>query len=196
MKKKLFFIRHGNTLANKYNLWNGSFCDLELTREGHWDACDLGLRMSKYDFDIIYSSPLKRAYQTAGYIAEYQKHNVDVVIEDNLQEINFGDAEGKTLDYTKKIYPKLWSDFYWCTLDTWDSKFPGRNSESKHDAFNRIYDVVFRALLEPDKTIAFVAHAGIMHALIVGLRLPHFNYSNCAVNIVEYDTVTKEFKLL
>lgn len=196
MKKKIYIIRHGHTLANKYNLWNGTGIDFELTREGKYQALEAGQKLQKIALDAIYCSPLLRAYQTAIHIAQSQKKHPNICLYNDLQEINFGIAEGSSLEMMKDMYLVISDLSYWCTLDTWDYKFPGKSSESKHQAFNRAWKALFNILDTKAKNIAIVSHAGLIHSLQVGLRLKQLDYSNCAINVIEYDTKTQEFRVI
>lgn len=96
--KKLYFVRHGETAFNRARKWAGS-TDLELTRRGHRQAKHAGKTMSKrgLSVDVIVSSPLKRARQTAEHIAEHIDYPLtSIVIYDDLTERNFGVFEGNS----------------------------------------------------------------------------------------------------
>ncbi len=95
--KQLYFVRHGESEFNKAHKWTGS-TDSPLTEKGHDQAKKAGknLREQGLAVDIILSSPLTRAHQTAHHIAsalEYPPENIK--LHSSLVERSFGDLEGR-----------------------------------------------------------------------------------------------------
>ena len=84
----IYVVRHGQTDWNKENKLQGN-TDIELNDNGRKQALDLKGELKNIDYDIIISSPLKRAIQTAELI----NNNKPIIIEDNLRERSFGDFE-------------------------------------------------------------------------------------------------------
>lgn len=97
----LYVIRHGQTDWNINNLLQGS-SDIELNSNGIEEAKKVSTMLKNNDFNIIYSSPLKRAFDTATYVNRY--HNKDIFIDSRLIERNFGDFEGTNLLKNMKNY--------------------------------------------------------------------------------------------
>lgn len=90
---------------NKLNQWGGT-SNTPLTKKGVEQAKDVGKRAKdkNLSFDIIVSSPLDRAHNTAKHIAEAIGYPIDkIVLNDLFLERNFGILEGKTVDYA--LYP-------------------------------------------------------------------------------------------
>ena len=107
-KLKLILVRHGETLWNKEKKVQG-VSDVELSEEGLKQADKLGLSLRNEGIEVIYTSPLKRAYQTALKIAVF--HKAPIAIKAELQELNQGDFEGLTFkDLTEKhgTFLKQW----------------------------------------------------------------------------------------
>ena len=95
--KRLYFVRHGESEFNKSNLWTSS-TDVPLTEKGCEQAKKAGqlLKQAGESFDIIISSPLQRAYQTADHVAQAVDYPSDKIhLNDRLVERNFGSLEGK-----------------------------------------------------------------------------------------------------
>ncbi|MFA5954482.1 MAG: histidine phosphatase family protein [Patescibacteria group bacterium] len=90
---KFIFVRHGETDWNKKGLLQGHN-DTELNKTGIQQAVQLLPTLEKYHFDVIYSSSLKRAYETAKIISNH--FNVPIIISDHLKEKNFGSLAGKS----------------------------------------------------------------------------------------------------
>ena len=68
---KLVLIRHGESEWNKLNLFTG-WTDVDLSQKGHEEAIEGGriLKEAGYDFDICYTSYLKRAIHTLNHVLE------------------------------------------------------------------------------------------------------------------------------
>ncbi len=93
--KKLFFIRHGLSEGNKANIWSGGGVNSPLAEEGRAQAKETAKMAKKLDIDLIVSSPMERARETAEIIAEGIKYPKEkILISDLLVERNFGDLEG------------------------------------------------------------------------------------------------------
>ena len=91
----LYLIRHGATEANiqRPSWLQGGGTDLPLSPLGRKQASALAYALRFVTFDRILSSPLARAQETASYIAEQQK--VDIESYTALKEVDVGNWEGK-----------------------------------------------------------------------------------------------------
>ena len=147
---KLFITRHGETDGNVNELACG-VTESILTKKGRMQAQNLANRLhedkEKNNITAIYVSPLKRARDTAAYIEEALQ--LTAVPDVRLQEINFGDFEGKPWKNPRFLYihknPFL--------------KFPTGESFAQvvHRAYSIIEDVK-RKHTAGDGNILFVCH--------------------------------------
>jgi broad specificity phosphatase PhoE len=96
---KLILVRHGETPSNRENRVQG-ITDIALSEHGHLQVRRLADSLRSEKIDAIYSSPLKRAYQTAAAIARF--HGVTIETDRNLQEMNHGDFENVTIQELKE----------------------------------------------------------------------------------------------
>lgn len=95
--KNLYFLRHGESEFNKSMTWSGS-TDTSLTELGKVQAANAGeaAENAGLAIDMIISSPLSRAIETAKIFASKIKYPVqDIVVDDEVIERNFGSLEGK-----------------------------------------------------------------------------------------------------
>jgi broad specificity phosphatase PhoE len=90
---ELIFVRHGETEFNKHHQLMGQRIDAPLDEAGLEQAKEV-LEKLPSDFTLVYSSPLKRAVQTAKIIADHFHKNLEV--RDELMERDFGTLSGKT----------------------------------------------------------------------------------------------------
>lgn len=97
---KIFLVRHGQDEDNANGILNGKR-DNPLTDLGRQQAKAVAEKLKNNNIQIIYSSPLKRAYETARIIA--QELGVDeVIVDEHLTEREFGIYTGKPVaDITK-----------------------------------------------------------------------------------------------
>jgi phosphoserine phosphatase len=103
--EKIYLIRHGQDTDNAAGILNGRR-DTKLTSLGIQQAKQVAQKLYDNDISIIYTSPLKRAYETARIIAE--ELGIDkIVVDKHLTERDFGILTGKLLidieKYTNKI---------------------------------------------------------------------------------------------
>jgi len=89
---RVILVRHGETDWNQEGRVQGSGSDRELTETGKQQAESIGLKLRQERIQAIYSSPLRRALDTAQVIARH--HQVEVQIEPSLNEIYAGELEG------------------------------------------------------------------------------------------------------
>ena len=73
---KLVLIRHGESEWNKLNLFTG-WTDVDLSEKGHEEAKNAGklLKAEGYDFDVCYTSLLKRAIHTLNHVLDEMDRN-------------------------------------------------------------------------------------------------------------------------
>lgn len=89
---EIYIIRHGKTDWNNDRLLQGG-TDIELNQDGIDLAVKTGEGLKDVDFDVVYSSPLKRAYKTAELIVG--DRDIPIITDDRLREISFGSREGE-----------------------------------------------------------------------------------------------------
>lgn len=88
---RLFLVRHGETAANTEMRYIGSRDD-PLTPHGAWQAVQLAHALRQLPLTAVYTSPLRRAADTAAQIG--QACGREVHIEERLREGSFGEWEG------------------------------------------------------------------------------------------------------
>jgi broad specificity phosphatase PhoE len=170
-------MRHGETDANHKLIVQGRM-DNPLNEYGRLQAKRTAEYLIKNHerFDLVVSSPLKRAYETAKIMVDHFDFPKQVLINSQLTERNFGDYDGKQIDDT---YARL------VVSDT----IP--NMEKNADLENRVLTAL-QTLCEshPEKKILVVAHSHVIKAILVKL-LPDFTYTsylfNCSLNYLSFD---------
>ncbi|CAH2212323.1 histidine phosphatase family protein [Tepidibacter aestuarii] len=181
---KFIFIRHGLTLDNESMKLSG-FIDSKLSDTGKDQAKKTSIRLKVEKIDLIYSSPLRRAVNTAKEISRIK--NVEINICEEFKEMNFGDFEGLTFNEIesnhKEEYERLKSESF-------EYNFPnGENMIGFHDRISKKIDDIIKE--QDGKTVLIVSHAGVIRACLSHLiskdHTYHWNFKidNCSMTIVE-----------
>ncbi|MEU8245006.1 bifunctional RNase H/acid phosphatase [Nonomuraea sp. NPDC048916] len=100
----LLLLRHGETPLSVERRFSG-LGDAELTANGLAQAAAAAARLSRepYQIDVIVSSPLRRAMQTAEAVA--QRTGLQVEVDEDLREADFGAWEGHTFTEIQRRWP-------------------------------------------------------------------------------------------
>jgi broad specificity phosphatase PhoE len=155
-----YFIRHGETDWNQRNIIMGSI-DIPLNEVGLKQAQEAAEILKEESFDIIISSPRIRARQTAEIIAK--KAHRQILLEQDLAERIWGEAEGKPVDPTKSSF------------DDKDTP-PGAETFS---AFQRRVMEAVSSLLLIGKLPLIVSHGGVFKALTHSFGYESLSSANC-----------------
>ena len=152
MGVELWLVRHGETewsLSGQHT----STTDIPLTEHGRKRAEELRDYLAGKKFAAVFVSPRERAIETCK-IAGYG----DVaVVDDDLQEWNYGEAEGKTTPEMRKIYGPEWS--------VWSSPLKGGETvEAVGDRADRMIATALAAAPQGG-AVALFAHAHILRIL-------------------------------
>lgn len=100
-KKKILIVRHGSTEYNDRDILQGCI-DNPLNANGETEVKSLSEYLCNETIDVIYSSPLKRAMQTAEIINAH--HGAPVRPLDIFREIDLGDWEGLNYQFVRTEY--------------------------------------------------------------------------------------------
>ena len=155
---KIYFVRHGQSLGNAERIYLG---------HTDWDLSELGKEQAQYTatalkdekIDVIYSSDLLRAFNTA--VPHAKMRNMTVIPSKNLREVYVGEWEGRKVD---EIMVEYQQEF--CV--EWREHFgtfrcPG--GESVPEVAERIYNEVKRiAEKHTGETILITSHAAAIRA--------------------------------
>lgn len=103
---RLQLIRHAHTQWNELGKAQGR-TDIPLSETGHEQAKSLARALRNDKFDSVYTSPLRRSVQTAEYIS--RASGSELVFEDALTEIQFGEWEGLSFEHIGKKYQEIYA---------------------------------------------------------------------------------------
>jgi len=158
--KKVVLVRHGQTLWNLEKRTQGHL-DSPLTEQGVLQAKETAGRLKNYKFDLVISSPLGRALQTAEIISEELNIN-NIQINPNLSERHLGVLQGFTKEDSLKKYPSFFDS---------NSRFIQNSdipeAETLPEFLNRIKTAVKEIeQVSKDKNVLVVTHDGVLYAVM------------------------------
>lgn len=147
---RLELVRHGQTDWNLAGRVQGS-TDIPLNEVGRQQAHEAGRRLAASDWDLVVTSPLSRALETARIIAREIGADEPLVV-DALRERSFGTAEGLTgpeLDERRSRGERV----------------EGR--ERRHAVVDRVRPALEQLASDyPDAAILVVTHGGVIGSLV------------------------------
>ncbi|KGF73759.1 phosphoglycerate mutase [Neosynechococcus sphagnicola sy1] len=199
MATRVILVRHGESTYNIEQRVQGH-CDQScLTDHGRKGAQQVGQALQGLALEVIYSSPLQRAQETADIIrSQIQSlpHPPDLHLTDQLKEIHLPLWEGMLFEEVKSQYPEE----YRC----WQQQphnlcmqIPSVTGVTDFYPVPAVYDQARKFWLDvlprhPGVTLLIVAHSGINRALIntaMGLppdRYQRMNQSNCGISVLNF----------
>lgn len=183
----LFVVRHGENPANINREFSYKLIDYSLTPKGVRQAEETAAFFRDKDIHEVWSSPLKRALETAEIIAA--PHGLPVGLVEGFRENNVGDLEKEVpTDENWALHDRIIADWF---AGRHDATFPG--GEDFHTLIRRVREGIVEVLGEDadargDRRIVIVAHGGVKNAIARGLvtdidhdALPR-HIVNCAVS--------------
>ncbi len=152
----LILIRHGESELNKEGIFFGQL-DPNLTEKGREQGAKARKILKGIEYEKIYTSPLKRALETAEIININQK---ELIFEDRLKELNFGILEGMTYDEILKKYPKEAKKLE----EEWQT-YNYQTGESLLELQKRVIDFI-KSIDLGGKNIILVCHWGVINSIL------------------------------
>jgi phosphoserine phosphatase len=167
---KLYLIRHGETVWNQQRIIQGSGSDTELSETGKAQADKLAEALRDVPLSAIYSSPLKRAMDTAGAIARGRK--LKIIPEPGLMEVHVGEFEGMSLEKFAQGFSQFMVD--------WQTKGDAVNFKDGENLgkFKERVEAAVRKIVEDNKqgAVALVSHYFVTATAVcfaLGLPITH-----------------------
>ncbi len=188
---KLVLIRHGESEWNKLNLFTG-WTDVGLTEKGISEAMEGGrlLKDNGYDFDICYTSYLKRAVKTLNYVlSELDREWLPVYKSWKLNERHYGALQGLNKSETAKKYGekqvKIWRrsfDVLPPMLEENDDRNPANQEQYRCEDKNKLplgeslketiarvmpyFELEIKPQMKLGKKVLIAAHGNSIRALV------------------------------
>lgn len=191
MNYKLVLIRHGESIWNKKNLFTG-WSDVDLTNDGIKEAKEGGkiLKEEGYDFDICYTSYLKRAIHTLdNVLTEMDRSWLPVIKSWKLNERHYGALQGLNKTQTAEKYGEEQVKIWRRSFDVLPPKINENDERNPiyHDMYKNIpkdalprheslettiarvipyYEVIIKKDIINGKRVLIAAHGNSIRALV------------------------------
>lgn len=181
---EILLMRHAQTEANKNFVVQGRM-DNPLNEDGIRQAFRTGVYFADngIEFDMVISSPLKRAYVTAEQVNKGMLMHRPIVLDKGLIERNFGDYDGKEIN----------DDYYYLI-----KRGLVPNMEANDVLEKRVCDALIDICHKyPNKKLLVVTHSHVIKAILTQY-VDDFTYSstlhNCSLTKIVCDK--DELKIL
>lgn len=168
LMSQLVLVRHGQSTSNLANVFTGEL-NVNLTAKGEQEAHETARKLQGFQFDVAYTSVLRRAERTLEIIL-HDLHLTTIPVEHNaaLNERNYGDLQGLNKEETAQKYGadqvNEWRRSY-------DVAPPG--GESLQQTQQRVvayYTAEIVPHLQQDQRVLIVAHGNSLRALSMYLE--------------------------
>ncbi len=155
----LYLVRHGESYSNLNGDYTGQQ-DSMLTETGYKQAGRILSYFNGIHIDVIYSSDLTRAYETALPISKV--HRVPIIKRKDLREIYGGQWEGVLFSEIGTLFPE---DYAKWENDMAESRCPG--GESVREVCARALSAVEEIVRNhPDQSIVIASHGLLIRTLL------------------------------
>jgi broad specificity phosphatase PhoE len=195
MSNTIYFIRHGQNLANITHQFSYKKVDFSLTETGVAQAQATARVFAGQPIDEIYSSPLKRAVETAEIISASLNH-LPVQIIEEFREINVGSFEGSPVtDEIWRLHDEILNDW---VEGNHDRHFPdGENYFGLRDRMQQGLQLVLAG--KENRRVIIVAHIAIIALTLKDIAgvpkdlIEMRKMRNCAITEVEFPSMNGRF---
>lgn len=187
---KIIISRHGETEENRAGIIQGHLPGV-LSELGKEQAGKLANRLKDEKIDLIVSSDLARASDTAKEVAKFHD-GIKIVLDERLRELDFRDFQDKPRKNLNIDKDKA----------SWDS-LDKLNIEGSKDIFYRAGKFVEYIENVSEKNILLIGHSVICNAVIANLLNEKIEYfrnmmdlGNTSITVLEGENGIMKLKLL
>ena len=182
--KKIYLIRHGETESNKKGIFRGRL-DIPLSQSGKEQASSVFNYFKEKNIELVFSSPLSRALETAKTIFPNKKIKID----ERLNNLDLGNWSGVEKEKIKKERPDEWN--MWVNSPE-KIKFP--EGESIKDVYKRVNSLLNSLKKVKADKIALISHRSVLKTLLaasIGMKdnfFWKFHLDNASISILIYNS--------
>ena len=178
MRKDFYIFRHGQSTYNVAGRTQGQTNDSVLTEQGKEQAVLVGEKLKNKGIDIIVTSPLKRAMQTAELAN--QALNVPVETDEHFIEVNVGVVEGLHYTEIRDKFPDIFEKMHIPGTEFENVCYP--EGETRKQVRERVFAGLEMWAQKPNyKTVAVSSHGIMLSQTLTALGLDAVEVKNGAV---------------
>ena len=178
MRKDFYIFRHGQSTYNVVGRIQGQTNDSVLTNLGKEQAKEVGKKLKSKDIEVIISSPLFRARQTAELVN--LTLNKKIIEDEKFTEVDVGVVEG--MDYTeaKEKYSEEFKKMHSQGSDYDDACYPG--GETRKQVRERIFrGLDYWASNDNYQCMAVASHGIMLSQILIALGDKQIDIPNASI---------------
>ena len=186
---KIYMIRHGETDWNKKRKLQGQV-DIPLNEFGKLLAKETAPALADVPFAVCYTSPLKRAAETARLVLGDRE--VPIVLDKRIQEMSFGEFEGLCCREEGWNIPDPGFRNFFNAPEVYQPPKGGESFEEVRARLNNFLEELYQKEDLQDKNVLLSTHGAALCGILSLMKgLPISGYwqqgvhKNCAVSIAE-----------
>ncbi|MBE6444841.1 MAG: histidine phosphatase family protein [Alphaproteobacteria bacterium] len=183
--KHFYIFRHGECPLNQTGHIQGQKFNGKLTDLGCKQAERVGIILQDKAIEVIVTSPMKRAVQTA-LIAKKYLAAIPIMVDHRLIEVNMGVVEGMHISLAEKKYADTYK--HWRSGKLSDLLTHFEHGESKAQVRKRVFDALEHyAQNTKYKNIAISTHGIAIAQILQYFGIKKTNIPNGAVLFISYN---------
>ncbi len=182
--KHFYIFRHGECPFNLSGHIQGQRFNGSLTEHGKRQALMVGLALQDKQIDVIVSSPMRRAVQTA----QLARHFIPapILIDNRFIEVNMGIIEGMHISVAEQKFAALYK--HWRSNNPQDAEVCFENGETKAAVRRRIFAALNHyALQTPYQNIAVSGHGITISQTLLYFGVSRANIPNGSILSLRHD---------
>ena len=183
----LYFARHAESLANTRRIISNRDLPHPLTANGRDQAQKLAETLANEGINAIYTSPVPRACETAGILAE--SLSLPIEVSDGLREFDAGVLEGRSDLLAWMRFSSLWNG--WFYRRQFDRRIKGgENYREASCRFTGFAERLVSSLAETGARVLCITHGGVLRVGLPGL-ISNMNFETIREKPIHYTTIIK-----
>ncbi len=197
---QVVLIRHAHSEANAKALLSGRTVGVHLSEKGGNQSQDLISRLGRLRVATLRISPLERCYETINpwweTIGKAHNPTVELIRDENLNEVDYGDWSGKKLSVLSK--KKLWHTV---------QNSPSAMYFPSGEGLAQMQERAMRAVHEVTSTrkkgaVVFVTHGDVIKSIVasaLGMHLDSFQrlvIDPASISVIEFSSAKPRLLLL
>lgn len=184
MRKDFYIFRHGQSTYNVAGRTQGQTNDSVLTDLGKQQAEAIGRKLADKGIEVIATSPLKRAMQTAELANKTL--NVPIVADDHFIEVNVGVVEGMHYAEICEKFEDIFKQMHLPGKECENVCYPG--GETRKQVRERVFSGLEEWLSnKPYNVIGVSSHGIMLSQMLVALGDETSDVKNGAILHVKFE---------
>lgn len=182
---KVYLLRHGQSEANVRGILAGPDNSVNLSEKGRRESRIVSKHLQKIEFTHIYSSPISRCLQTIDPLTS-AKPQIPLLLEERIQEMNYGDWNGKDLKSLSKKRE-------WKSIQNQPSKFKFPQGESFTQLRKRVQSFL-NEIESKTGPILVVSHGDVIKMILTCTlelstdNFQRFSIQPASISIINYES--------